>query len=161
MLSHFPKNHRLRGFYRLLAFVAGAYCLLFGIVGIMRTHGAGVFAIGPHRALGLKTNLAFSTLSIVIGVVTIGATVIGRNVDRNLNIILGPGFIAVGILMMALMQTNANILNFSMSTCIVSFVIGLVFLISGFYGEVAHPSAAEAEERFRHNAPDPERLPHP
>ena len=161
MVSHFPKNHRLRGFYRLLAFVAGGYCLVFGIVGIVRTRAAGLFDIGPHWALGLKTNLAFSILSIVIGVIAIGATVIGRNVDRNLNIILGPGFIAVGILMMALMQTNANILNFSMSTCIVSFVIGLVFLISGFYGEVAHPAAAAAEERFRHNAPDPERLRHP
>jgi Domain of unknown function (DUF4383) len=161
MVSHLPKNHRLRGFYRLVAGVAGSYCLVFGIVGIVRTHASGPFDMGPYWALGLKTNLAFSILSVVVGVVAIGAIVIGRNVDRNLNIVLGPGFIAVGLLMMALMQTNANVLNYSMSTCIVSFVIGLAFLISGFYGEVADQDAAAAEERFRRNAPDPERLRHP
>lgn len=160
-MSHFPKNHRLRPLYRLLAAAAGVYCVVFGIVGLVRSGGSGFFSTGSYWALGLKTNPAFSVLSIFVGVLVLGLVAIGRNLDRNVNMVLGPGFIVIGLVMMAVMGTNANILNFGMSTCIVSFLIGLVLMTSAFYGEVAPEHRATAEERFRRGAPDPEMLRHP
>jgi hypothetical protein len=159
-MSHFPKNHRLRPVYRFLAFLAGLYCLVFGIVGVIRTHDFGTFEKGSVWAMGLKTNLGFSILSVIVGLLVIGVTVIGHNLDRAVNMVLGPGFILVGILMMTIMETSANVFNFGMSTCVVSFVIGLVLMAGAFYGEVAPERRARAEEHFRlHGGPDPEHHP--
>lgn len=156
MASHFPKNHKLRPLYRFAAFLAGVYCLLFGILGVIATSGDAVFSRTSHRVFGLRTNLAFSVASIAVGALIVVVVMIGRNVDRNVNMVLGPVFILAGLGMMATMQTSANFLNFGMSTCIVSFVIGLVLLASAFYGEVAPHDVAVAEEEFRRSAPDPE-----
>lgn len=155
MASHLPKNHPLRSFYRFLAFLAGAYIIAFGIVGIAVSGGHGAFARDDVHALGLRTNLAFSLLSVLVGVVAIGVVLVGRNVDRNVNLVLGPGFMLVGLIMLTVMRTSANILNFDMATCIVSFVIGIVLSTSALYGEVASAEHAAREEAFRHRAADP------
>jgi len=155
MASHLPKNHQLRSFYRFLAFLAGAYIITFGIVGIAVSSGHGAFSRDDVHALGLRTNLAFSVLSVLVGVVVIGVVVVGRNIDRNVNIVLGPGFMVVGLAMLTVMRTGANFLNFDMATCIVSFVIGLIFSTSALYGEVASAEHAAREEAFRHRTADP------
>jgi hypothetical protein len=156
-MAHFPKNHRLRPLYRFLAFLAGLYVLIFGIVGIVVTHDHGAFAQGSMWAMGLKTNFAFSVLSVIVGTIEIAVTVIGRNLDRTVNMVLGPLFILNGVLMMTIMETSANVFNFGMSTCIVSFVIGLVLMAGAFYGEVAPEHRARAEEHYRHHGgADPE-----
>ena len=135
------------------------YCLLFGIVGVTRTHGRDLFTQIPTWALGLRTNLAFAILSILIGGIVVMTTLVGRNIDRNLNLVLGPGFIAMGVVMMAIMRSSFNVLNFGMSTCIVSFIIGLTLMAGGLYGETAPPERAAAEEHFRHGGKDPEEHP--
>jgi uncharacterized membrane protein YczE len=151
MATHLPVNHRMRGFYRFLAGLAALYCLVFGIVGLVSTGSHDFFGIGGMDALGLRTNTAFSVLSIVFGAVILAAVVVGRNLDHRLNLIVGPAYLVVGILMLALMDSHANFLNFEMSTCIVSFVIGCVLLTSGLYGRVGPHRAAMAEEGFRHS----------
>jgi len=156
-MSHLPKNHRLRPLYRFLAFLAGLYCIIFGAVGVATTGSAGAFSQGSYWAVGLKTNLAFSILSIVVGVIVVAVTLIGRNLDRNVLMVLGPGFILMGVAMMAIMQTSANVLNFGMSTCVVSFIIGTVLFAGALYGETSDPRLAVVEEHQRTHAPDPER----
>jgi len=157
MASHLPKNHHLRPLYRFLGFLAGLYCIVFGIVGVIETRGQGTFAQGSYRAVGLKTNMAFSILSIIVGAIVVAVVMIGRNLDRNVNFVLGPGFILMGLLMMTLMQTTANVLNFGMSTCVVSFIIGLVLFAEALYGETASARVASVEEHQRLHSPDPER----
>jgi len=147
---HLPKNHPLRPLYRFLAVVAGGYCLLFGIVGAARTHGAGLFDQAPMSALGLRTNLAFSILSIVVGAAVVAVVARGANVDRTALMVIGPGFILIGLIMLAVLRTGANILNFDLRTCIVSFVIGMVLFAAGMYSEVAPPHEQAAEEQYRH-----------
>jgi hypothetical protein len=56
----------------------------------------------------------------------------------------------VGMAMLALLETDANFLNFSVATCVVSFVIGIALLTAGLYGKVGTVDAARAEEAFRH-----------
>lgn len=140
-MAHTSVNHPLRPLHRILAGLAGLYVLVFGIVGTVKTSGTEAFGNPPEYALGLRTNLAFSVISIVAGLVIIAVTAIGRNLDHKVNQAAGYGFVVVGFLMLTLLQTDANILNFSVATCVVSFVIGLVLLTAGLYSKVGpeHP----------------------
>lgn len=145
-MSHIPVNHRLRPFYRGLATIAGLYILTFGIVAFTKTKGTPAFQ--QHDlpwVLGLHANLAFSIISILAGIVVVLAALVGRNVDRFINVVGGPAFILVGMLMMALMDTDANFLGFSMVNCIVSFVIGLVLFTAGLYAKTGPLELAYAE----------------
>ena len=90
------------------------YLLVFGIVGVIQTAGdrsstrttPGCSACGPtwrsrscrHRRRGASCS----------------ARVIGGNVDHWINLVAGVVFLVAGMVMMALMQTDANFLNFSM-----------------------------------------------
>src|ERR671927_94165 len=124
-MVHFPVNHRLRTLYRLLAGACGLYVLLFGIVALTRMGGVGFFAqrdLAP--SLGLHANPAFAVLSVVAGTVLIAGAVIGRNLDRWVNLVGGLVFLVAGFAMMVLLRTDLNFLGFTMATCIVSFVIG-------------------------------------
>jgi hypothetical protein len=61
-----------------------------------------------------------------------------------------------GMAMMTLLQTDLNVLGFTMSTCVVSFVIGIVLGLAGLYGRVGTAEEDAREERFRHGGADPE-----
>lgn len=134
-MSHIPVNHPLRPLYQVLAAFAGLYVLVFGIVGAVRAGGTPAFS-REHLfwVLGLRTNLGFAFLSIAAGAVLVVAAAIGRNVDRFVNLYGSLVFLAVGMVMLGLMRTNANVLGFSMVNCIVSFVLGTVLLAAGLYG---------------------------
>jgi hypothetical protein len=151
-MSHIPVNHPLRTFYRVLATLAGLYVLIFGIVAFAKTRNESAFD-QHHLAwvLGLRANMGFALISIVAGAIIIVSAVIGRNVDRFINIWGGCFFMAVGMAMLLLMRTNANFLGFSMSNCVVSFLIGTVLLAAGLYGKTGSADEARAEELARHH----------
>jgi hypothetical protein len=153
-MSHIPVNHHLRPLYRALAALAGLYVLVFGIVGVTRTGGYGFFEQhGTPAVLGLHANRAFAILSIVAGAIIVGSAVYGRNLDRWVNLLGGIVFLVSGFAMLVLLQTDLNLLGFTMTTCIVSFVIGLVLFTAGLYGRVASPEQEAYEDRFRHGGP--------
>ena len=158
MASHIPINHRLQPFYRFLAALAGLYVLVFGIIGVIRTSSHPLFDQHVDASVfGLRENLAFSIISIIVGVIVFGGAVVGGNVDHFINLFGGIVFLGAGMLMMALLQTDANFLNFQMATCIVSFVIGLVLFTAGLYGRTGTLIQMEHEEDFRTRyAHDPE-----
>jgi Domain of unknown function (DUF4383) len=134
MSLHFPVNHPLRRLYRRLAFLAGLFVLVFGVVGVFRSLGSPLFEAGGATALGLPTNPAFSYASIVVGAVVLLATFLGRNVDRFVYLWAGFGFWAVGIAMLLLMgKPETNYLNFTITTCMVSFVLGAILTTAGMY----------------------------
>ncbi|MGC4804513.1 DUF4383 domain-containing protein [Micromonospora sp. DT233] len=148
-MAHFPVNHPARPLYRALSALIGLYILVFGVWGVALTWGEGLFARGDTWALGLRTNLAFSLASIVFGLVLmIGASRRG-NLGHYMNLTAGIVFLVTGILMMSVLQTSANFLNFSMSTVIVSLLFGLVLLATGLYDKVGSPEHAEVEARHR------------
>jgi hypothetical protein len=149
-MSHVPVNHQLRPLYRTLASVVGVYLVVFGVVGVTQTTGSGMFDAGDVSALGLRTNLAFAILSIVAGAAVLLAVVLGRNVDYLVNVWGGVAFMVVGIAMLALLNTDLNVLNFSLPTVIVSFVIGMVLFSAGLYIRSGSAAAHQAEEAARH-----------
>lgn len=154
-MIHLPVNHPLRPLYRTLAGLVGLYVLLFGIVGIIESGEAGFFGRESIWALGLRTNLAFAILSTVVGAIVVAGCVIGRNVDRFINMAGGVIFLASGLIMLGLLESDLNLLNFTVGTCVVSFIIGLVLGIAGLYGKVGPPPEVQAEEGFRHGGEDP------
>lgn len=156
-MLHVPINHSLRPVYRLLAAIMGLYVLAFGIFGITKTGGLGFFAHeGLPWVLGLRANRAFAVLSIVVGAIIVISSIIGRNVDFVVNSVGGIVFLGAGIVMMLLMQTRMNFLGFTMTTCVVSFAIGLVLFTAGLYCKTGTKRRADVEEKFRHGgAPDP------
>lgn len=148
-MAHIPINHPLRPLYRTLAGLVGLYILIFGIIGLTETAGDPLFDRGNVWVLGLRTNLAFAIVSVVYGAVLIGGAVIGRNVGHMINLAAGLIFVVVGLVMLTLMQTDANILNFSMVNSIVSFVFGLLAFTAGLYDKVGSPDDVAAEEHYR------------
>jgi len=151
-MSHIPVNHPLRRLYKTLTAFAGLYILIFGIVGLTKTSGMALFSQSNlPRVLGLRTNLAFAILSVLGGLVMLAAVAIGRNIDHYMEIAAGGVFIFVGLLMLALLQTDANFLGFSMVNCIVSFILGMVVFAAGLYGKTGSDDDVAAEEAFRHH----------
>jgi hypothetical protein len=74
-----------------------------------------------------------------------------RNFDHFVNYAAGVIFWIAGLLGLPLIRTGANYLNFEVSTCIVSFIIGTVLVLAGMYGKRGTAEQAEAEEIFRHS----------
>jgi hypothetical protein len=157
-MAHIPINHHLQPFYRVLAGLCGLYVLVFGIVGLVQTRGLDTFAQeGLPSVLGLQANRAFAIISIVAGVIVLGGAVVGGNLDQRLNLGGAFVFLVAGMAMMILMQTDLNFLGFSMATCVVSFIIGLVLLTAALYGKVGTAEDVRREEAFRHGrGPDPQ-----
>jgi hypothetical protein len=150
-MAHFPINHHLQPLYRTLAGLAGVYVLVFGIVGVVQTGGLPLFAQdGLPAVLGLHTNRAFSIISIVAGVVLLGGAIIGGRLDHGINLVVAFVFLIAGFAMMVLLQSDLNFLGFSMATCIVSFVIGMLLFLAGLYGKVGTADDVRREEMFRH-----------
>jgi hypothetical protein len=139
-MAHIPINHPLRPLYRALSGLAGLYVLVFGILGYLRTNDLDFFTPHGEWALGLRTNPAFSVLSIIGGAAVLLAALVGRNLFVLINLVAGAVFLLAGMAMLTLLRTDANVLAFSMVNCIVSFIFGMLFFAAGLYGKVG-PSA--------------------
>ena len=150
-MAHYPLNHHLRQTYRFLAFLAGAYLLVAGVIGLATTWGDPFFGRDSHDwSLGLRVNPAGSWLLTVIGLVIVAATLIGGNVHHQVTLVVGWIMCGVAVLIMATLQTDANALHASMINVIVLLVLGVVVLVAGLYGKVGSRQAARAEEEAAH-----------
>lgn len=156
-MPHFPVNHPARPLYRALAALVGLYILVFGIVGVVQTWGEPLFDRGSHWALGLRTNPAFSFSSVIFGIVLLVGASRRGNLGHYMNLTAGTIFLVTGMLMLSVLQTEANFLNFSMSTVIVSMLFGLLLLATGLYDKVGTAEHAESERRGRSHMVSPPR----
>lgn len=148
-MSHNPVNHPAQPIYRTLCGLIGLYLVIFGGLGIIETAGGMLFDQSDIVVLGQGTNLAHSLLCIVLGLVVLIAAGVGRNVDVRINKPLGYGFMALGLAELAVLRTDANVLNFSVTTCIVTMVIGLVLLLAAMYGKVGSEDEHRAWQEGR------------
>ncbi|WP_433298250.1 DUF4383 domain-containing protein [Actinoplanes sp. CA-030573] len=138
-MAHYPLNHHLRQTYRFLAGLAAVYLTLVGVIGIARTWGDAFFyRDGGDWVLGLRVNPAASWLYAIVGVVLLASVLLGGNLLHHVALVLGWGLCGLGVLMMAFLQTDANVLNASMANVIVTIVLGLVTLTAGLYGKIGN-----------------------
>ncbi|GGQ41583.1 hypothetical protein GCM10010166_06410 [Couchioplanes caeruleus subsp. azureus] len=145
-MAHIPVNHPLRPLYRALGALTGAYLVLFGIVGIIVTAGDGLFGNGGDRVLGQGANLFWSIVSLLVGGIVVLGTVIGRNSDVAVDKYFGWALLVVGSYELAVIRTDANFLDFTVSTVVVTYLVGLVLIMASLYSKVA-PAAQAGEPR--------------
>lgn len=151
-MAHFPVNHHLRQPYRFLAVLAGLYLFLVGVIGIGVTWGEPFLNRGSDWSLGLRVNPASSWLLTLLGLVVFAAAVLGGNLHHQVNLVLGWGLAGLAMLLMTMIQTDANVLNVSMINIMVLTGLGLVVLTSALYGKVGSLEAQRAEEAAEHPA---------
>jgi uncharacterized membrane protein len=142
-MAHTPINHPLRPIYRTLAAIVGIYLIVFGVVGLVGT--------GGHRVLGQRANLLWSIIALVLGVAVLIVIVIGRNLDAVLEQYIGWGLVGIATYELAVNRTDANFLNFSIATVIVTYIIALVLVMAGLYSKVGTDEAARAERIAAHS----------
>jgi Domain of unknown function (DUF4383) len=148
-MSHNPVNHPARPIYRAIVGLIGLYLVIFGVLGLVQSSGASLFARSDTEVLGQGANLGYSLLSAVLGVIILVAIVLGRNIDVRVNTVLGYGFMVLGLAELAVLRTDANYLNFTDVTCIVTMIVGLVLLMAGMYGRRGSEEEAHASQKAR------------
>ncbi|PTA45651.1 DUF4383 domain-containing protein [Micromonospora sp. RP3T] len=148
-MAHTPVNHPARPIYRAIGGLVGLYFVVFGGLGIIASAGNDFFAQDDTRVLGQGTNMGLSLLSILIGVVILVGTAIGRNLDVAVNQWVAYTLMVIGLAALAFLQTDANVLNFSIMTVIVVLTLSLVLLVAGMYGKVGTDDEHEAWQKAR------------
>jgi cell shape-determining protein MreD len=138
-MAHFPINHPARPIYRAVGALIGVYLVLFGILGFF-VH---------DKVFGQGTNAANSAVSVVIGLVVLGATVLGRNLDVTVYKVVGYALMALGLLTLAFLRTDGNFLNHSITTSIVWMVLGITLLLAGMYIKVGSTDDVTAWKHAR------------
>jgi hypothetical protein len=148
-MAHNPINHPLRPLYRLLALLAGAYLIVFGVVGLIVTSGAGLLDQPDDRVLGQGANMLWSILSLVIGAVVVLATLAPGNIGNQVQWLLGWTLLVIGSYGLATSRTDANFLGFTIGTVIVTYIVGLALVLAGLYTKVGEPEQAGAPQQVR------------
>ena len=149
-MAHIPVNHPLRPMYRALAFVAGAYLVVFGVFGLIQTAGESFAGATGVRVLGQGSNLLWSIICLVLGGLVLLTTFVGRNLDVEADKYLGWTLLVIGTYELAANRTDANIFGFSVSTVIVTYLVGLVLVTAGLYSKIGTPEAALREAAAAH-----------
>ncbi|WP_320065765.1 DUF4383 domain-containing protein [Micromonospora sp. RTGN7] len=148
-MAHTPVNHPARPIYRAIGGLVGLYFLVFGALGVIAGLGDEFFVQDDTKVLGQGTNLGFSLLSVLIGVVILAGTAIGRNLDVAINQWLAYALMVLGLAELAFLQTDANVFNFTIVTDIVVLTLSLVLLMVGMYGKIGSDGEQEAWEKAR------------
>src|SRR5215470_17921318 len=105
-MAHNPVNHPLRPLYRVIGFLAGAYLVVFGIVGMIQTSGEEFTGANDKAVLGQGANMLLSIIMLAVGVIVLVATLIGRNLDEAADKYLGWGLLVLGTYGLAFSRTD-------------------------------------------------------
>ncbi|OKK17324.1 hypothetical protein AMK16_20920 [Streptomyces sp. CB00455] len=135
MRDELPVDHRLNLVYRFGAALCGAILLAFGVLGF--ADQLAFFGTDGSRIAGLSTNGLLSLISLVFGGLLLAAAAIGGNVASTVKMTVGGLFLLSGFVHLFLIGKSANVLDFSMSNVVFSFVMGLLVVTFGMYGRVS------------------------
>jgi hypothetical protein len=146
---HNPVNHPLRPMYRVLGLLAGAYLVLFGIVGMIQTSGEPFTGSTGIRVLGQGANMLSSIIALAVGALVLLATLVGRNIDVQADKFLGWGLLVLGSYELAFSRTDANFFGFTIATVVVTYIVGLLLITVSLYSTVAPPAEAGTPRQVR------------
>ena len=148
-MAHNPVNHPLRPMYRALGFLAGAYLVVFGIVGLIQTSGESFTGNTGVRVLGQQSNPLWSLVALVLGAVVVLTTAVGRNLDTQGDKFIGWALLVCGSYELATIRTDASFLGFSIATVVVTYLIGLILIMVSLYSKVAPATQAGPARQVR------------
>jgi hypothetical protein len=127
----------------------GIYLLLFGIVGLITTSGDDFTGRAPDRILGQGGNLLWSIVSLILGAIVLLGSLVGRNIDLAIDKYLGWAMLVIGAFGLATARTDADLLGFTVSTVVVTFIVGLVLIVASLYLKTAREEEASTPRQER------------
>ncbi|CAM5417700.1 hypothetical protein GCM10010329_79460 [Streptomyces spiroverticillatus] len=158
-----PQDHRLAQVYRFGAAGCGVILVAFGCLGF--ADRLAFFDTRGVSVAGMSSNGLLSLISVLVGLLLVGAAFVGGNFASTANMVVGVLFLIAGFAHLFVLDRSANILNFRMSNVLFSFVMGLMIMTFGMYGRVSgglphdnpywrsrHPREAAAEDARRARA---------
>jgi hypothetical protein len=141
--------------HRIGAVVVAAVIASFGILGLV--NGLAYFSTDGQRVAGLSSNGLLSTISLLTAAVLVAAAFRGSRVASTTMLVIGVLFLVSALANLAVLETDLNVLAFSMANVIFSIVAGLVLLTLGAYGRVSGNLPADSPYRAEGDAvPDDE-----
>jgi hypothetical protein len=145
--------------HRVGAVVVAAVIGLIGVLGFVG--GLGFFDTSGAPVLGLSTNGALSTVSLLTAAVLIAAAIRGGRLASTVMIVTGTLFLISAFGNLAVMGTSLNLFAFRLPNVFFSIGAGLVLLVLGAYGRISsklpqdnpyrrerHPDEDEGVEDF-------------
>jgi hypothetical protein len=133
--------------HRIGAAVLGLGLCVFGALGV--ADRLEFLAVRGKVVLGLASNGLLSAISLIVGGVLIGAAVRGGRSSSTITVVVGLLFLLSGLVNLAVLDTNLNLLAFRMSNVIFSFIAGLLLLFLGAYGRFSGGLSAD-NPYYRH-----------
>ncbi|MGH3788783.1 MAG: DUF4383 domain-containing protein [Pseudonocardiaceae bacterium] len=127
-----PFSGRLDLVHRVGAAVFGFGLCVFGLLGVVNR--LEFLAVQGQVLLGLGTNGLLAAISLLVGGVLIGAAMGGGRISSTITVIVGALFLLSGLLNLAVLDTEFNLLGFRPSNVIFSIVAGMLLLFLGAYG---------------------------
>lgn len=135
MKSYLPSDHPLSKVHRVGAALFGAGLVIFGVLGF--ANQLAFLSVVGEPILGLRSNGLLSAVSVVVGVILIGAAIRGGAIASTTTSVIGGLFLLSGLVNLAVLHTPLNVLAFGMSNVLFSLVAGMLLLFLGFYGRVS------------------------
>jgi hypothetical protein len=118
--------------HRIGAAVLGIGLCVFGVLGV--ANRLEFLAVQGKVLLGLATNGLLSTISLIVGGILIGAAWRGGRSSSTVTVVIGALFLLSGLINLAVLHTEFNLLAFRLSNVIFSFIAGMLLLFLGAYG---------------------------
>ncbi|MGH3999209.1 MAG: DUF4383 domain-containing protein, partial [Pseudonocardiaceae bacterium] len=128
-MSSTPSGRRLDLVHRIGAAVLGGGLCVFGILGV--ANRLEFLAVQGKVLLGLASNGLLSAISLIVGGVLVGAAWRGGRSSSTITVVIGALFLISGLLNLAVLDTEFNLLAFRLSNVIFSFVAGMLLLFLG------------------------------
>lgn len=147
----FRDQHPVHIVHRGSALVLGLGLWVFAALGF--AHGLAFFSTQGQQVLGLSSNGLLSSISLAAGAVLLAGAVLGGPAASSVTAGLGAVFLLAGLVHLAILHTQVNILAFTLPNVFFSLLAGMLLLFTGLYGRVsgglppdnpyrqAHPSA--------------------
>jgi Domain of unknown function (DUF4383) len=127
-----PVARHLSRVYRFGTGAVGLILLAFGIIGF--TGDLPYFGTDGNHILGMSSNGALSTISLVVAAILLGAAMVGGNFASNVALAVSVVFLIGGTVNFALIRTSDNFLNFRLSNVLFSYAVVLLLALVGSYG---------------------------
>ena len=137
-LPHLPastETGRVPAVHRIGALLVAAVIAAFGVLGLL--DGLDYFSTDGERIAGLSSNGLLSTISLLTAAVLVVAALRGSRVASTVMLVIGTLFLVSALANLAVLESDWNLLAFSMANVVFSIVAGLVLLTLGAYGRIS------------------------
>lgn len=121
--------------HRIGALVVAAVIATFGVLGFVG--GLSFFDTEGAPVLGLSTNGALSTISVVTALVLVAAAIRGGRLASTVMMVVGTLFLISAFANLAVLGTAYNLLAFRLPNVFFSIGAGMVLLFLGAYGRAS------------------------